>query len=167
MRHITHRGADLIKRWEGFVPHLYICAGGYPTIGYGHVVLQGDNYGNITGAKLLTTLKNSGLKAAKDACLITEKEAEELLGKDVHKFEYAVLRHIDVPLTDGQFDALVSFTYNLGPGALQRSTLRRKVNREEHLDVPREFRKWVFAGGRKLKGLIRRRNEEAEVYANG
>jgi lysozyme len=167
MRHITRRGADLIKRWEGFVPHLYICAAGCPTIGYGHVILKDDNYSNITGAKLLTIFQNSGLKAAKDACLITKKEAEKMLEKDVEKFEHAVLRYIDVPLTDGQFDALVSFTYNLGPGALQRSTLRRKVNREEHAEVPHEFRKWVFAGGRKLKGLIRRRNAEAEVYANG
>ncbi|MDA0782444.1 MAG: lysozyme [Proteobacteria bacterium] len=167
MRHITHRGADLIKRWEGFVPHLYICAAGYPTIGYGHVILPSDNFGNITGAELLDIYKNSGLKAAKHACRMTRQDAKELLFQDACKFEHAVLRYINVPLDDGQFDALVSFTYNLGPAALQRSTLRRKVNREEHSDVPHEFRKWVFAGGRKLKGLIRRRNEEAEVYANG
>jgi lysozyme len=69
-----------------------------------------------------------------------------------------------VPLTDGQFDALVSFTLNLGGGALQRSTLRRKVNREEHGAVPAEFMKWVWACGRKLKGLARRREAEAALY---
>lgn len=78
--------------------------------------------------------------------------------------ERAVLRLISVPLTDGQFDALVSFTFNLGAGALQRSTLRRKVNREEHEDVPAEFLRWVWAGGRKLNGLIRRRRAEATLY---
>ena len=72
-----------------------------------------------------------------------------------------MLRLIRVPLEDGQFNALCSFAFNLGGGALQRSRLRRKVNREEHDAVPREFRRWVWAGGRKLKGLIRRREAEA------
>ena len=75
-----------------------------------------------------------------------------------------MLRLIRVPLADGRFDALGSFTFNLGAGALQRSTLRRRVNREEHDAVPPEFRRWVWAGGRKLKGLIRRREVEAEFY---
>ena len=79
--------------------------------------------------------------------------------------ERAVLRLIKVPLTDGQFDALVSFTFNLGSGALQRSTLRRKVNREEHEEVPAEFMRWVWAGGRKLKGLVRRREAESIRYS--
>jgi lysozyme len=69
-----------------------------------------------------------------------------------------------VPLTDGQFDALVSFTFNLGSGALQRSTLRRKVNREEHDEVPEQFMRWVWAGGRKLRGLMRRREKELLLY---
>ena len=63
------------------------------------------------------------------------------------------------------FDALVSFAFNLGAGALQRSTLRRKVNREEHAAVPAEFRRWIWAGGRRLKGLVRRREAEAVLYA--
>ncbi len=78
--------------------------------------------------------------------------------------ERAVLRLIRVPLTDGQFNALCSFAFNLGSGALQRSTLRRKVNREEHTAVPPEFLHWVWAGGRKLKGLVRRRDAEAALY---
>lgn len=75
-----------------------------------------------------------------------------------------MLRLIQVPLNDNQFDALVSFTFNLGAGALQRSTLRRRVNREEHEVVPAEFRRWVWAGGRKLKGLVWRREAEAARY---
>jgi lysozyme len=71
---------------------------------------------------------------------------------------------ITVPLTDGQVDALVSFTYNLGGGALQRSTLRRKINRKEHAEVPEQFMRWVWADGRKLKGLIRRREAEVMLY---
>lgn len=142
MRHITQQGLELIKRFEGFSETVYICPAGYPTIGYGHLVKENENF----------------------ACGVSEEEAEELLRHDVKDAERAVLRFVDVPLNDGQFDALVSFTFNLGAGALQRSTLRRKVNRNEHSEVPREFMRWVWAGGRKLKGLIRRREAEAEVY---
>ena len=81
--------------------------------------------------------------------------------------ERAVLRLITVPLSDGQFDALVSFTFNLGSGALQRSTLRRKVNRQEYEDAALEFGKWVWAGGRRLKGLINRRKAEAALFLSG
>ena len=145
MRHITQDGLDLIKHFEGFEPEVYLDAAGYPTIGYGHLIRkeEGDMY-------------KYG---------ITEAAAEALLAKDVWSAERAVLRLIKVPLSDGQFDALVSFTFNLGSGALQRSTLRRKVNREEHGAVPREFRRWVWAGGRKLRGLIRRRNAETMLYS--
>ena len=76
-----------------------------------------------------------------------------------------MLRLIRVPLEDSRFDALGSFTFNLGAGALQRSTLRRKVNRQEHAAVPAEFGRWVWAGGRRLKGLVRRREAEAVLYA--
>jgi len=95
---------------------------------------------------------------------ITEQEALTILVADVQTAERAVLRLITVPLTNGQFDALVSFTLNLGGGALQRSTLRRKINRGEHADAPAEFMKWVWAGGRKLKGLVKRRAAEAALY---
>ena len=144
MRHITQNGIDLIKRFEGFSGKVYICPAGYPTIGYGHVVKPHEDFS--TG--------------------IDEARAEELLRQDAVIAERAVLRLIGVPLTDGQFDALVSFTYNLGGGALQRSTLRRKINREEHAEVPEQFMRWVWAGGRKLKGLVRRREAEAIIYSS-
>jgi GH24 family phage-related lysozyme (muramidase) len=95
---------------------------------------------------------------------IGEDEAEDLLRRDAAIAERAVPRLITVPLTDGQFDALVSFVFNVGAGGLQRSTLRRKVNREEHALVPAEFMKWIWAGGRKLQGLVRRREAEARCY---
>ena len=68
-------------------------------------------------------------------------------------------------LNNNQFDTLVSFTFNVGFDALQRSTLRRKINREEHDSVPAEFMRWVYAGARKVTGLIRRRKLEAELYS--
>ncbi len=93
-----------------------------------------------------------------------KKQAEDILRKDVQTAERAVLRLIKVPLTNGQFDALISFTYNLGAGALQSSTLRRKINREEYSEVPEQFMRWVWAKGRKLKGLVRRREAETRLY---
>ena len=92
---------------------------------------------------------------------IGEEQAEELLHRAAGIAERAVLRLIAAALTAGQFDALVSFAFNVGAGGLQRSMLHRKVNREEHALVPAELLKWVWAGGRKLKGLVRRREAEA------
>jgi len=144
MRHITQAGLDLIKRFEGFSHIVYICPAGYPTIGYGHVVKPDERQQFASG--------------------ITPEQSETLLRQDVQTAERAVLRLITVPLTDGQFDALVSFTFNLGAGALQRSTLRRKINRGDHANMPAEFRKWVWAGSRKLKGLVKRREAEVLLY---
>ena len=144
MRHVTDVGLALIRRFEGFSPTIYICPAGYPTIGYGHVVLPRER--------------------ARFADGISEEEGIELLRLDAQIAEAAVVRLIRVPLTDGQFDALVSFTFNLGAGALQRSTLRRLVNSQHHADACAEFAKWVRASGRKLPGLIRRRAAEAAAY---
>jgi len=144
MRHITQEGLDLIMRFEGLRLEPYDDAAGLPTVGYGHLLREGEQFGER----------------------VDEEEAEALLRNDLAVAERAVLRLIRVPLADGQFDALTSFTFNLGSGALQRSTLRRKVNREEHAEVPAEFRRWVWAGGKKGKGLIRRRAAEAAMYAS-
>lgn len=143
MPHITLNGLALIMQFEGFMAEPYLCPGGYWTIGYGHVIQNPKDY----------------------PYSLTRDEALELLAKDVIIAERAVLRLITVPLNTGQFDALVSFTFNLGAGVLQRSTLRRKINREDHADAPAEFRKWVWAGGSKLNGLVKRRKAEAEMYS--
>ena len=143
MRHVTEAGLDLIKRFEGFSPKIYICPAGYPTIGYGHVVLAHEQDQFATG--------------------ITQAEATALLRKDVRIAERAVLRLITVPLTDGQFDALISFTFNLGAGRLQTSTLRRRVNQGDWQQAVRELRRWIYGGGRPLPGLITRRNHEAAL----
>lgn len=136
---------DLIKRFEGFSGKVYICPAGYPTVGWGHVVLDGEDY-------------SAG---------ITREQGEALLRRDLVRFERSVQRMISVPLTDGQYGALVSFTFNLGGGALQRSTLRAKLNRGEYDAAANEFSKWVWAGGRKLRGLILRREAEAALFLSG
>ena len=145
MMQISKDGLDVICRYEGFSPIIYMCPAGYPTIGYGHLVTEANKEQFLDG--------------------IDEDEGLELLRADVATAERAVRRWIKVPLTQGQFDALVSFTFNLGGGALQRSTLRRKVNRQDHAEVPAEFMKWVWAGGKKLRGLVKRRQAEAKLYA--
>ena len=146
MRHMTDQGLALIKRFEGFSATPYLCPAGWWTIGWG--AIRGLDGQPVTAA----------------TPPVTEEEAETLLRRDAALAERAVLRLITVPISDGRFDALTSFAFNLGGGALQRSTLRSKVNREDHAYVPDEFRKWVWGGGHKLPGLIRRREAEAILY---
>lgn len=120
----------------------YRCPAGYWTVGYGHV---------LAAYEAFTTL--------------TRAEADALLRKDVGHAAQSVRALVRVPLTHGQFDALVSFTFNLGAGAFERSTLRQVVNREEHDAVPEQLLRWVYAAGRKMPGLLRRRAAEAALYA--
>lgn len=141
---LSQRGLGLIMDFEGFSPTMYRDVAGLLTIGYGH---------------LLTPSEVKRFEGG-----VSQDEAVALLKADVAHAEGAVDRLITTRLTQGQYDALVSFTFNLGSGALQRSTLRRKVNRGEHEDVPGELLRWVWAGGRKRKGLVRRRKAEARLY---
>ena len=97
--------------------------------------------------------------------VITEAEAEELLVKDLKRFEEAVSRLITVSLTQHEFDAIVSFTFNCGEGALQTSTFRKRMNagEEKPLCFKEEFPKWVNGSNGPLPGLVRRRDAEVEL----
>jgi lysozyme len=139
---ISDEAVDFIKSFEGFSNEAYICPAGYKTIGYGHLI-----------------------KDIEDIDKITNEEALELLRQDIGRAEFTVNRLTKVYLNQNQFDMLVSFTYNLGGGAYQRSSLRSKVNREEHELVPFEFGKWIYANGEVLLGLVKRRKLEAEIYS--
>ncbi|MGB0934835.1 MAG: lysozyme [Alphaproteobacteria bacterium] len=143
MMRISKNGLKLIKHFEGYFPKAYRCPAGLRTIGYGHLIKKGEKFPDR----------------------LTHNQAEQLLLNDVKDAESAVHRMITVPLKQCQYDALVSFTFNLGAGALQRSTLRRKINRHEHEDVPKELMKWVRAGGRILGGLVKRRRAEVALYS--
>lgn len=142
MRHITENGINLIKRFEALSLVGYDDGIGIPTVGYGH-----------TGPEV------------KIGMVITEDEAIDLIRRDVMTAERAVLRYITRPLTDNQFNALVSFVFNAGAGALQHSTLRMRCNAGNDAAVPSQFNRYVFGGGRKLKGLVARRSLEANLYA--
>ncbi|MDI7005145.1 lysozyme [Pseudomonas aeruginosa] len=134
---------DIIKKFEGFSEKAYPDpAHGWrvPTIGYG----------TTSGVKMGDT--------------ITKERAEELLREDVKRFEGYVDRLVKVPLTQGQFDALVSFTYNLGPGALEKSTLLKLLNRGDYQGAANQFSRWVNAGGKRLGGLVKRRAAERVLF---
>lgn len=134
-----------MRAFEGFRATPYKCLGGVWTQGFGS-----------TGPHV------TALSPA-----ITEDEANRLLILDADAAARAVLRNITIPLTDGQFDALTDFCFNLGGGALQRSRLRAVVNREEHESVEAEFLRWTRAGGVVAAGLVRRRQAEADLYNGG
>ena len=141
-------GIDLIKRWEKFMPNWYLCPANVWTIGYG-----------------TTERDTPGVSREELPGPITEEHAERLMKRElVRTYEPAVERLVNVPLTSNQFAALVSFTYNLGETNLRRSTLLRKLNREEYDAAATEFRKWVYANGKKLRGLVRRRRQERDLF---
>ena len=137
---ISQEGLSLIKKFEGCRLEAYYCSGGVLTIGYGH-----------TGG-------------VKESDTITQEEAEKLLRADVFKFEEYVEDNVMVELDQGQFDALVAWTFNLGPGNLRESTMLKKLNEADYASVPSEMKRWNKAGGKTLDGLIRRRNAEALLF---
>lgn len=140
-------GIDMIKRFEGFRSAPYKCPAGIPTIGY--------------GATFYTTSK----KVTMSDKSITEAEAASLLRYMLKSFEQYVDSYAVDTLTQNQFDALVSFCYNLGPANLKSSTLLKKVNANPNDPAIRvEFMKWTKAGGRTLAGLVKRREAEANLY---
>ena len=133
-------GLRLIKTIEGLRLRAYRDAKGVWTIGYGHT------------------------KGVRRGMTCTRRQAAQWLREDVASAEAAVTRLVTRRLRQCQFDALVSFVFNIGAGAFRRSTLRRVVNAGDHAYVPRELTRWVHAGGRPLLGLARRRVVEADLY---
>ena len=95
---------------------------------------------------------------------ITQEEADKLLMEDVAKFEGSVTRAVKVPLSQNQYDAIVSWTFNLGPSNLSSSTMLRVLNEGKYDEVPSQIRRWNKAGGKTLQGLIRRRDAEALLF---
>ena len=141
---ISQQGIDLIRRFEGCKLKPYLCPAGYWTVGYGHVIGNG--------------------KTKPEKQLYTQEEVNELLRTDLARFEQGVLRYCPVHLTQFEFDSLVSFSFNLGLGVLQRSTLRRKILRQDKQAAARNILKYNKAGGQVLKGLTRRREAEYRMF---
>jgi lysozyme len=141
------KGVELIKKFEGFRAAPYKCPAGVPTIGYGATFYP--------GGKKVTMADKS----------ISESEATDLLKSMLTSFEKYVDSYCRDDINQNQFDALVSFAYNLGPANLKSSTLLKKVNANPaDPTIKDEFMKWTKAGGKVLKGLVTRRTAEAELY---
>lgn len=96
--------------------------------------------------------------------VITEAQAEQMLAADLVRFELIVERAVRVPVTQGQFDALVSFTYNVGEGNFTKSTLLRQLNAGDTAGAAEQFSRWVHAGGKVLPGLVKRRAAERALF---
>ena len=139
----SEAGIALIKGFEHLELEPYHDPVGYPTIGWGHL-LSLEQWADLSQWPA-----------------ITEEEADALLEKDLDVAERAVSGFVRVPLSHAQASALVSFTFNLGADAFRTSTLRTMLNRGEYHEIPDQLRRWVFAKGVRLRGLIRRR--EAEI----
>ena len=136
----SQRGLSLIKSFEGLRLQAYQDAVGVWTIGYG-----------------TTRGVNSGMK-------ISKEQAERMLLNDVQRFEPEIERLVTVPLSQNQWDALVSFTYNLGSANLGSSTLRRLLNSGDYAAAADQFPRWNKAGGKVLPGLVRRRAAERDLF---
>lgn len=145
-RQVIPEVLEFIKRWEGLRLEAYLCPAGVWTIGYGH-----------------TRTARPGMK-------ITVEEAERLLVEDLRPFERFVQREVKVPLNDWQFGALVSWVFNVGPGAAARSTLLRKLNEGDYAAVPAELMKWNKVRNPQTgvlepsRGLTNRRAAEAGMW---
>ena len=143
MKYIGKKGIELIKRFDGFKAKPYLCSAGVWTIGYGHT-------NGVT----------------KDSRPVSREDAEGLLREDLMAVVDGLNRLVPESLTQEQFDSLCSFCYNLGVPAFQNSTLRKVIdrNQNDHARIRTEFMRWVYVKGRSSDGLIRRREEEADLY---
>jgi lysozyme len=144
---LNNAGYRLICKFEGFSSKPYLCSAKVPTIGYGNTY--------YLNGKKVTLLDKP----------VTELEAFKMFKEIADKFAARVSKLVTAPLDQGQFNALVSLTYNIGPANFEKSTLLRKVN-FNHNDpsIREEFLKWNKAGGNVLKGLTIRRKAEADIY---
>jgi len=142
---LSAAGLELIKRSEGFVGRTYNDLAGFSTVGYGHKIVPPESF-------------PSG---------VTEPQAEAILAKDVKKAESAIAQLVKVPLTQGQFDALVDFCFNLGADRLAGSTLLAELNAGRYAAAGRQLLLWDHAGGKVVPGLKARREAELALWTSG
>lgn len=155
---VSKKALDMIKHHEGVRVKPYQCPAKLWTIGVGHVI--DPNHGK------LKIEDRVGLPCPADwNRKFTMEEVDAILAKDLERFERGVLKYCpNAGSRQSWLDALVSFSFNLGLGTLQRSTLRQKHNRGDYQGAADEFLKYTKAGGKVLKGLVNRRNDERALY---
>ncbi len=138
---------NMIKQFEGYSATPYLCPAGVATVGFGSTRYENGMYVRLTDKP------------------ITEDRAIAIMKETLKSYEAAVTRYVTVKLNQNQFDALVDFAYNLGNKALLNSTLLKRINEGNFLAANNEFRKWVYANGIKLQGLVRRREAERILFS--
>jgi len=155
MNQFSGNGLRLLKEWEGFRSTMYRDSAGLPTIGVGHLLSRSE----ITSGKIL--IKSQPIRYQNG---LTDPQILELLAQDVKPAALCVNMFVAVKLTQNQFDALVSFVFNVGKGAFQGSTLLKLLNQGNYGAVPDQLRRWVRAGGEVIHGLEIRRANEIELW---
>ena len=138
---ISNKGIELIKQFEGCRLKAYQDSVGVWTIGYGHT------------------------EGVSEGMEISQHQADIMLSSDLVKYAKYINEYVTTVLNQNQFDALTSWVYNLGPGNLRSSTMLKVLNEGSYNDVPYQIKRWNKAGGQVLKGLVRRREAEAELFA--
>lgn len=158
---ISKKALECIKHHEGVRLKPYRCPAALHTIGVGHVLYPEQ-------AKLSMEDRLKYPIKPEDNRLFTMEEVDAILAKDLERFERGVLRYCPSAISrQAWLDSLVSFSFNLGLGTLQKSTLRQKHNRGDYEGAAQEFLKYTKAGGKVLKGLVNRRNDERALYLGG
>jgi len=143
---INDAGLEIIKHYEGYSSSVYRCPASRLTIGWG------------------STWDHNGDPIREDQPDIDEEYAEKLLLREIHHTEHAIARLVKVGMTANSYSSLTSFIYNVGSGNFQSSTLRMKLNRGNYYGAADEFPKWRRGGGRILRGLVRRRKSERDLF---
>ena len=156
---VSDKAIKMIKHHEGVRQRPYRCPAKLWTIGVGHVLYPRQ------GALKIDERDAYALEY-KDDRTFSMEEVDDILRDDLNRFERGVERFCPVKLTQGQFDALVSFSFNVGLGTLQRSTLRQKVLRRDYEAAAAEFMKFTKAGGKVLPGLVKRRTDERLLFSS-
>lgn len=152
---MSKRGLDKLIEWEGFKTRVYKDSAGLPTIGVGHLLTKDE----LRSGKI-----NIIGKQVKYAEGITEDQVKALLQQDIVSREAAVKNLVRVPLSQNQFDTLVSFVFNIGRYAFQNSTLLRVLNDGRYQEVPDQLDRWIYSGGKRVDGLINRRRNEIALW---
>jgi len=154
---VSPKAIAMIKHHEGVRQKPYQCPARLWTIGVGHVMWPEQG-------KLKLEDRNAFPVRQEDMRTYSMEEVDAILRSDLARFEKGVATYCTVPLTQGEFDALVSFSFNVGLGTLQRSTLRAKLNRGDKAGAAEELLKYCMAGGKILKGLQNRRIDERAMF---
>ena len=154
---MSKEGKERLSEWEGVELNVYRDVADLPTIGVGHLLTRDE----LTSGKIF--IRGELIKYADG---LTRKQVIDLLGQDLRRFEEVINERVRVDLKQTQFDALVSFSFNVGGYAFRNSTLLKLLNQGKYNEVPNQLRRWVYSGGQKVQGLANRREKEIELWSS-